>query len=497
MPKLSLTQQIFIGLIIGIAVGYVIHRSDGAPAARQKLIETINRADADGQAKMDVLAALDKVDTPAKAADFVKTVGQSTALSASAKEQVLASAKELDAAYKHKEEWIQWVRVLSRIFLNLIKMLIAPLIFSTLVVGIAGAGDMRKVGRIGVKAMAYFTMATLLALVIGLVAVNITKPGKGVNLPSEQSAEAKEIAANASKMSPQNHIVNIFPTSLIKSMAENDVLQIVVFSLIFAVALAGIGEKAKPMIAFCESLSEAMFKFTNYVMKFAPWGVGAAIAVTVGGKGLWVLWNLAKLILTLYGALAVFILIVLVPVAMMIRLPFKRFFQLVKEPATLAFVTTSSESAFPKALENMERLGVPRRIVSFILPLGYSFNLDGSTLYLSLAAMFVAQAANIHLTVTQQITMLLTLMLSTKGIAAVPRASLVVLAGTLAQFGLPLEGIALILGVDEFMDMARTATNVIGNCLATAVVARWEGEFNDAGNEIVEPIAANVSPHHH
>ena len=388
MRKLSLTQQIFIGLIIGIIVGYIIHRADSAPGLQQQLVESVNRLEVEPQAKTDLLAALNRVDTPAKAADFVGTVGKSN-LPTSAKEQVLASANGLSAAYKHKEEWIQWVRVLSRIFLSLIKMLIAPLIFSTLVVGIAGAGDMRKVGRVGLKAMAYFTMATLLALVIGLVAVNLTKPGLGVNLPSEQSAEAKEIAANASKMTPQSHIVNIFPTSLIKSMAENDVLQIVVFSLIFAVALAGIGEKARPMIAFCESLSEAMFKFTNYVMKFAPWGVGAAIAVTVGGKGLWVLWNLAKLILTLYGALAVFILIVLVPVAFLIRLPFKRFFQLVKEPATLAFVTTSSESAFPKALENMERLGVPRRIVSFILPLGYSFNLDGSTLYLSLAALFV------------------------------------------------------------------------------------------------------------
>ena len=495
MRKLSLTQQIFVGLLIGIVIGYFIHRADQTLALQQQMAESVSRLEFDPQAKADLLAAINRADTPNKAAELVNTVSKAN-LPAPVKEQVLGWAKGLDEAHKHKDNLIQWVRVLSRIFLNLIKMLIAPLIFSTLVVGIAGAGDMRKVGRIGLKAMAYFTFATLLALVIGLVAVNLTKPGQGVNLPSEQSAEAKEIAANAGRMTPQNHIVNIFPTSLIKSMAENEVLQIVVFSLIFAVALAGIGEKARPMIAFCESLSEAMFKFTNYVMKFAPWGVGAAIAVTVGGKGLWVLWNLAKLIFTLYGALAVFILLVLLPVAILIRLPFKRFFQLVREPATLAFVTTSSESAFPKALENMERLGVPRRIVSFILPLGYSFNLDGSTLYLSLAAMFVAQAANIYLSVGQQILMLLTLMLSTKGIAAVPRASLVVLAGTLAQFGLPLEGIALILGVDEFMDMARTATNVIGNCLATAVVARWEGEFNDAGNELAEPIdAAAVKLH--
>jgi proton glutamate symport protein len=429
MKKISLTQQIFIGLGLGILVGAAIHYF-------------------------------------------------------------------FDSNTHAKEQSLQWVRVLSRIFLSLIKVIIAPLIFSTLVVGIAGTGTIREVGRIGLKAMIYFTIATLLALVIGLVAVNITKPGIGVNLPNEQSAEAREIAGRAGKMSPQDHIVNVFPTSLIKSMAENDVLQIVVFSLIFAIAVASVGEKGKPMIAFCESLSEAMFKFTAYVMNFAPWGVGAAMAYTVGNKGLGVLRNLAMLILTLYGALAVFILLVLVPVAFMIRLPFKRFFQLVKEPAMLAFVTTSSESAFPKALENMERLGVPRRIVSFILPLGYSFNLDGSTLYLSLAAMFVAQAANVTLSWQNQVIMLLTLMLSTKGIAAVPRASLVVLAGTLAQFDLPLEGIALILGVDELMDMARTATNVIGNCLATAVVARWEGEFNDAGNEVVAPLdAASVKLH--
>jgi proton glutamate symport protein len=423
MKKISLTTQIFIGLAVGVLVGFLIHEF------------------------LD-----DKPDAKAQA--------------------------------------IAWVRVLSRIFLSLIKVIIAPLIFSTLVVGIAGAGNLREVGRIGLKAIIYFEIVTTLALFIGLGAVNITKPGIGVNLPPEQSAEAKEIAARAGKMSPQDHIVNIFPTSLFKSMAENDVLQIVVFSLIFAIAVASIGEKGKPMLAFCESLSEAMFKFTNYVMTFAPWGVGAAMAVTVGSKGLIVLKNLAMLILTLYGALAFFLIFVLLPVALFIKLPIKRFIQLIREPALLAFTTTSSESAFPKALENMERLGVPRRIVSFVLPLGYSFNLDGSTLYLSLAAVFVAQASNIELSIGQQLLILLTLMLSTKGIAAVPRASLVVLAGTLAQFGLPIEGIALILGVDELMDMARTATNVIGNCLATAVVAKWEGQFNEAGNIVETPIDA-------
>jgi proton glutamate symport protein len=372
---------------------------------------------------------------------------------------------------------IAWVRVLSRIFLSLIKVIIAPLIFSTLVVGIAGAGSLKEVGRIGAKAIIYFEIVTTMALFIGLAAVNLTRPGDGVNLPPEPSAEAKEIAARAAKISAQDHIVAIFPTSIVRSMAENDVLQIVVFSLLFAAAVAALGEKGKPVLQLCESVSEVMFKFTNYVMHFAPWGVGAAMAVTVGKNGPEVLKNLAMLIGTLYGALLVFIVVVLGAVAAVIRLPVRRFIAHVKEPLILAFTTTSSESAFPKALENMEKFGVPKRIVSFVLPMGYSFNLDGSTLYLSLAAMFVAQASNHEIGIGNQLLMVLTLMLTTKGIAAVPRASLVVLSGTLASFGLPLEGIAVILGVDELMDMARTATNVLGNCLATVVVAKWEGEF--------------------
>lgn len=403
----------------------------------------------------------------------------------------------LDFEPEVKAETIAWVRVLSRIFLSLIKVIIAPLIFSTLVVGIAGAGSFKEIGRIGLKALIYFEVVTTIALFIGLGAVNLVKPGLGVNLPREPSAEAREIATRAHDITPQDHIVNIFPTSIIKSMNENDVLQIVVFSLIFALATIALGERAKLIVRFAESLSEVMFKFTNYVMKFAPYGVGAAMAVTVGSKGLGVLKNLALLILTLYGALAVFIVVVLGLVALLVRVPIWRFIKLVREPVLLAFTTTSSESAFPKALENMERLGVPRRIVSFILPMGYSFNLDGSTLYLSLAAVFVAQASNHALSFGQQLLMLLTLMLTTKGVAAVPRASLVVLSGTLATFGLPLEGIAVILGVDELMDMARTATNVLGNCMATVVVARWEGEFNEAGNEVVAPIDATLSPHMH
>ncbi len=377
------------------------------------------------------------------------------------------------------ETVIAWTRVLSRVFLKLIKLIIAPLIFSTLVVGIAGAGHLKEVGRIGVKSLIYFEVVTTVALFIGLGAVNLTRPGVGVNIPNELSVEAKEIASTASHVTPQDHIVNIFPSSVVDSMARNDVLQIVVFSLLFAAGLAALRERGKPLLAVCEGLSETMFKITNYVMYMAPWGVGAAMAVTVGGRGLSVLKNLGWLVGTLYGALIVFIVVVLGTVAFIVKLPVREFLRQVKEPFILAFTTTSSESALPKALENMQKLGVPKRIVGFVLPMGYSFNLDGSTLYLSLATVFVAQAANVDLSLGQQLTILLTLMLTSKGIAAVPRASLVVLSGTLATFHLPLEGVALILGVDELMDMARTATNVLGNCLASVAVAKWEGQFPD------------------
>lgn len=383
----------------------------------------------------------------------------------------------LDSSVELKAQVVAWINIVSRIFLNLIKAIIAPLLFSTLVVGIAGAGGMTSIGRVALKAIVYFQIVTTLALLIGLGAANVVKPGAGVDLPSEPTTEAKDIAARAAKLSPQDQIVNVVPQSFIAAAFENNVLQIVVFSLIFGIAVSTLGERGKPVIEFAESLSQVMFKFTNYVMLLAPFGVGAAMAVTIGTRGLGVLHNLALLILTLYGALVVFILVVIGSVALLIRVPIKRFIQLVREPMLLAFTTTSSESAFPKALENMERLGVPRSIVSLVLPLGYSFNLAGSTLYLPLAALFVAQASNHHLSLGQQLLMVLTLMLTAKGIAVVPRAALVVLAGTLATFGLPLEGIAVILGVDALMDMGRTATNVLGNCMATAAVARWEGEL--------------------
>jgi proton glutamate symport protein len=481
LPKVSLTWKIMIGLVLGIFLGWLIHESDiKSPDHHVFGIETAT---------------------------------------------VLA-----------------FVRSLSTLFLNLIKSIIAPLIFATLVVGISGTGDIKQVGRMGAKSLLYFEVVTTLALVIGLAAVNITRPGDGVSLAGvargddkatlskkaqdlskeanearkkaeelrvkaatdpaaraegetqaalaiQKSTEASDTTARAltapdPPAKPQTFgdiIAHLSPTSIIKAMADGDVLQIVIFSVIFAIACTAIGKKAKPVLDWCQSLADVMFRFTEYVMKFAPVGVGAAMAYTIAHneQGLGVLKNLGALVLTLYGALIAFATLVLLPIALIFRVPLRDFFDAVKTPATIAFATTSSESALPRAMENLARLGVPRRIVGFVLPTGYSFNLDGTTLYLSLASIFVAQAAGVELSWTQQIVMLATLMLTSKGVAGVPRASLVILLGTLASFALPVEGVILILGVDELMDMARTAINVIGNCLATVVIAKWEGAFRN------------------
>ena len=379
--------------------------------------------------------------------------------------------------------WADAIRPFSQLFLRLIKMIIAPLIFGTLVAGTAGAGHVKSVGRMGLRAIIYFEVVTTIALLIGLFAVNITRPGAGISLP----ASGTEVSAAAQTW--DQVLLHTVPESVIDAMARGDVLQIVVFSLIFAIALGMIGEKGRPMISWCESLAETMFRFTDIVMKYAPIGVGAAIAYTVGRSGFGVLYNLAWLVGTLYAALIVLILFVMVPIAILFRINLPRFVRAVREPAIIAFSTSTSEAALPRAMEAMERFGVPRRIVSFVMPLGYTFNLDGTTLYLSLAAVFVAQAAGVELTVWQQVTMLLTLMLTSKGVAGVPRASLVILAGTLASYNLPLAGVTLILGVDALMDMARTMTNVIGNCLATAVVARWEGQLLDVAQTPEKEVA--------
>ena len=369
-----------------------------------------------------------------------------------------------------------YVKVISTVFLKLIKCIIVPIIFGTLVVGIAGhSDDLKAVGRLALKSIIYFEIVTTLALAIGLIAVTLTKPGAGVALPPPSDAAS---VVTPQKQTLKDILEHAVPKSFFESAAANDVLQVVVFAVIFAVALTQVSGKPKEtMLNFFEGLSEVMFKFTGLVMKFAPFGIGAAMAVTVGHSGLGVLRNLLMLVLTLYGALLVFILVVLWPVALIARIPVLNFLRAVKEPALIAFSTTSSDAALPDAFKKMVAFGVPKRIVSFVLPTGYSFNLDGSTLYLAVASIFVAQAAGVHLTLAQQLAMMFTLMLTTKGIAAVPRASLVILSGTLTSFGLPLEGVALILGVDELMDMARTTVNLVGNCLASAVMARSEGEL--------------------
>lgn len=365
------------------------------------------------------------------------------------------------------------LQIFGTIFLRLIKVLIAPLLFSTLVVGIAGHANLKKVGRIGVKALIYFEIVSTLALLIGFAAIHISRAGEGVRLPSGGAAPAVELAPHSAK----DMIINAFPENIARAVAEGEVLQIVVFSVLFGIALAMVPEpKRRPLLAFTESLAETMFKFTNVVMLMAPIGVFGAIAYTVGHLGLGILMPLLKLLATMYVALAVFILGVLLPIAATIRVPMKRFLRAVAEPVTIAFATASSEAALPRAMEEMESIGVPREIVALVLPAGYSFNLDGSSLYQSLALVFVAQAAGIHLSIGQQLMMLLTLLISSKGVAGVARASLVVVLATATTFHFPTEPVFLLFGIDQLMDMARTGVNVLGNCLATLVVARWEGE---------------------
>ena len=403
----------------------------------------------------------------------------------------------------------QDLKFLSSIFLRLVKTIVAPLLFATLVVGIASHANLKQVGRMGWKSLLYFEIVTTIALVIGLVFINITKAGEGINVPaellkelprsSERALQGKVISIldSAGVTTPpglidrlpdtppkgwQDHIIDIFPENFIKSVYEGNVLPIVLFSVLFGISLALLNErKKKPMLEFTESLAETMFRFTNIIMYFAPFGVGAAIAVTVGHLGIDILKNLFLLLVTLYLALIAFLLIVLLPVALWVaKVPLRKFIQAIREPVSIAFATTSSDSALPKALENMEKFGVPRKIVSFVIPTGYTFNLDGTTLYLSLASVFVAQAAGINLSFGEQLLIGLTLMLTSKGVAAVPRASLVILIATASTFHFPLWPIMAIYGIDELMDMARTSVNVIGNTLASCVIARWEGEFDDA-----------------
>jgi proton glutamate symport protein len=423
--KLSLSQQIVVGLIVGIIGGYVVNVAFPVPAP-----------------------------LPAHPGGTVPL----------SREDVLA-----------------WPALIRDIFLHLIRMMVAPLVFASLVAGIAGHEDMKKVGRIGLKSLVYFEVLSGLALGVGLFLVNFIRPGAGVTISGDVS---KLSAIQQSR--PHNvveTILHIFPTSVFQAMAEGDVLQIAAFSVVFAIAVSLAGEAGKPILDWCSALREVMFKFAGAVMIFAPFGVAGAIMATVGDQGLGVLLSLGKLVLSLYFALVVFSVFIFGAVIWLTKIPLLPFVRATREPFTLAFATANSEAALPDAFAKMERFGVPRGIVGFVLPMGYSFNLDGTTLYLAMASVFIAQAAetatHIHFGLGQQITMMLTLMLTSKGVAAVPRVSMVVLIATLQSFSLPLEGAAMILGVDAFMDMARTSVNVLGNCLASVVIARWEGEFDE------------------
>jgi proton glutamate symport protein len=377
------------------------------------------------------------------------------------------------------------LQVLSKVFLKMIKTIVAPLLFATLVYGIAGHSDLKQVGRMGWKSLVYFEVVTTVALFIGLAAINISQAGTGIVQPPAMVEELPKVEAQTTS----EVILHIFPENIAKSIGDGQVLQVVIFSIVFGIALAMVREdKRQPMLKFTESLSEVMFKFTNIVMYFAPIGVGAAIAYTVGHMGLGILVNLFHLLATLYVALIFFLVGILFPIALIVGVPIKKFLKAIAEPVSIAFATTSSEAALPRAMEAMERIGVPRKIVAFVMPTGYSFNLDGTTLYLSLAAIFVAQAAGMEMSFGQQLVIVFTLMITSKGVAGVPRASLVILLGTAASFGMPVWPIFIILGIDELMDMARTSVNVIGNCLATVVIAKWEGEFDKNANhkEITE-----------
>ena len=377
-------------------------------------------------------------------------------------------------------DWAAKMQPLADVFLKMIKMIIAPLIFATLVVGIAGHGDVKNLGKIGLKAIIYFEIATTLALAIGLIMANILKPGSGFNIDLSTIAmdAVNEMQAVKVDHSFSHMLLDLVPTSIFKALAEGSLLQIVVFAIFFSLAICAVGQKARPVLDFMQSTCDIMFKFTEYVMYFAPMGIFGAISATIGKNGIGILVNYAKLIGVTYLSLIVFVLITLVIVCKIIKIPFGGIIKAIKDPALLAFSTASSEAALPKAMDAMEKFGVPKNIVSFVMPTGYTFNLDGSTLYLTLTTLFCAQVAGIDLSLNQQILIMLTLMLTSKGVAGVPRVALVVLTGTLHTFGLPVEGVAILLGIDQILDMGRTTVNLVGNCVATTVVARWEDEFD-------------------
>lgn len=381
---------------------------------------------------------------------------------------------------------------LATIFLRMVKMIIAPLLFATLVVGIAGHGDVKKIGRVGVKTIVYFEVVTTIALCIGLIVANFTNPGVGTKLTASlpHLDEISQVSSSICHNSFSEFFTNMFPTSVVQAMAEGNLLQIVVFSIFFALAICTIGKKAKPVMDLLNSVCQIMFKFTEFVMVFAPIGIFGAISYTVGSNGITVLKNYAKIIFSLYFALFIFVILVLFIACKIVGISLKSLIRAIEEPALLAFTTASSEAALPKAMEIMEKFGVPKSIVGFVMPTGYTFNLDGSTLYLAIAIIFCAQIAGIHLAIEQQLIIMFALMVTSKGIAGVPRVALIVLAGTLTSFQIPILGVAILLGIDQLLDMGRTTVNLIGNCVATVVIARWENEFDY--NKMNEYIASSA-----
>ncbi len=371
---------------------------------------------------------------------------------------------------------------LAKIFLNMVKMIIAPLLFSTLVVGIAGHGDIKSLGKIGLKTIIYFEIVSTIALVIGLAMGNIVQPGEGFGTVVA-NAHDMQAAQHLATINPNNSvsdmIIGMFPTSVVKAMADGNLLQIVIFSIFFSIAICAVGKAGKPVLDVLNSTAKIMFKFTEYVMYFAPIGIFGAVSSAIGANGIGILKNYAKVIFCLYTAIAIFICVVLYSICKFVRIPFWSFMNALKDQILLAFTTTSSEAALPKSMEILEKFGVPRNIVSFVMPTGYTFNLDGSTLGVAMAVLFSTQLVGIHLNLEQQLVIMLALMFASKGIAGVPRVSLIVLAGTLTTFNYPIIGVAILLGIDHILDMGRTTTNLIGNCVATVVIARWEGQFDD------------------
>jgi len=454
----KLTFFIFFALVLGVILGYVLN------------VKTFNTYNT------NILSA----DNQVKNIDFklsaVKdtTVSQYAALKTE-KKAALQVRKENETI---REKKLEPLTLLSDIFLRLIKMIVAPLVFATLVVGVAKVGDIKAVGRIGGKTMLWFVSASLLSLILGLILVNIFKPGEAMHLPLPSSNSDTGIQKVA--LSMKEFISHIVPKSMAEAMATNEILQIVVFSLFFGVATAAIGEKGKIIIEFFDAVAHVILKVTGYVMNFAPFAVFGAMAAIVAKQGLSVLSTYALFIGEFYsGMLMLWLLLIMIGYIILKGRVFNLMNRM-KEPVLVAFSTASSEAAYPRTMLQLERFGCKDKIVSFVLPLGYSFNLDGSMLYMTFASMFIAQSYGIHLSFQQQVTMLLILMLTSKGIAGVPRASLVVIAGTIATFNIPEAGLALLIGIDPLLDMGRSATNVIGNSIATAVVSKWEGELSPA-----------------